>query len=129
MIHLKVCTLKKCLVPPKSNPWGYMYPQINLLVGMLLLKLPPTLKNNSVYVIFITISLRYPKIKPSPFSCFKVPKEHPLRHLEGEIFPHHHHHIRFRARFPLPRVGLFDKSSSKTSSPLRAILRVSRVHI
>ena len=35
MIHLKVCTLKKCLVPPKSNPWGYMYPQINLLVGML----------------------------------------------------------------------------------------------
>ena len=42
---------------------------------------------------------------------------------------HHHHHIRFRARFPLPRVGLFDKSSSKTSSPLRAILRVSRVHI
>ena len=32
-------------------------------------------------------------------------------------------------RFPLPRVGLFDKSSSKTSSPLRAILRVSRVHI
>ena len=42
---------------------------------------------------------------------------------------HHHHHIRFRAGFPLPRVGLFDKSSSKTSSPLRAILRVSRVHI
>ena len=42
---------------------------------------------------------------------------------------HHHHHIRFRARFPLPRVGPFDKSSSKTSSPLRAILRVSRVHI
>ena len=42
---------------------------------------------------------------------------------------HHHHHIRFRARFPLPRVGLFDKSSSKMSSPLRAILRVSRVHI
>ena len=42
---------------------------------------------------------------------------------------HHHHHIRFRARFPLPRVGFFDKSSSKTSSPLRAILRVSRVHI
>ena len=42
---------------------------------------------------------------------------------------HHHHHIRFRARFPLPRVGLFDKASSKTSSPLRAILRVSRVHI
>ena len=42
---------------------------------------------------------------------------------------HHHHLIRFRARFPLPRVGLFDKSSSKTSSPLRAILRVSRVHI
>ena len=37
MIHLKVCTLKKCLVPPKSNPWGYMYPQINLLVGMLCL--------------------------------------------------------------------------------------------
>ena len=36
MIHLKVCTLKKCLVPPKSNPWGYMYPQINLLVGMLI---------------------------------------------------------------------------------------------
>ena len=42
---------------------------------------------------------------------------------------HHHHHIRFRARFPLPRVGLFDTSSLKTSSPLRAILRVSRVHI
>ena len=42
---------------------------------------------------------------------------------------HHHHHIRFRACFPLPRVVLFDKSSSKTSSPLRAILRVSRVHI
>ena len=42
---------------------------------------------------------------------------------------HHHHHFGFRARFPLPRVGLFDKSSSKTSSPLRAILRVSRVHI
>ena len=40
-----------------------------------------------------------------------------------------HHHIRFRACFPLPRVGLFNKSSSKTSSPLRAILRVSRVHI
>ena len=38
MIHLKVCTLKKCLVPPKSNPWGYMYPQINLLVGMLIHK-------------------------------------------------------------------------------------------
>ena len=27
-------------------------------------------------------------------------------------YHHHHHHIRFRARFPLPRVGLFDKSSS-----------------
>ena len=39
------------------------------------------------------------------------------------------YHIRFRARFPLLRVGLFDKSSSKTSSPLRAMLRVSRVHI
>ena len=47
----------------------------------------------------------------------------------GSIHHHHHHHIRFRACFPLPRVGLFDKSSSKTSSPLRAILRVSRVHI
>ena len=42
---------------------------------------------------------------------------------------HHHHHIRFRARLSLSRVGLFDKSSSKTSSPLRAILRVSRDHI
>ena len=45
------------------------------------------------------------------------------------FFPNPNHHIRFTARFPLPRVGLFDKSSSKTSSPLRAILRVSRVHI
>ena len=42
---------------------------------------------------------------------------------------HHYHHIRFRACFPLLRVGLFDKSSSKTSSPLRTILRVSGVHI
>ena len=51
--------------------------------------------------------------------------------VNGEVkhHHHHHHHIRFRARFPLPRVGLFDKSSSKMSSPLRAILRVSRVHI
>ena len=30
--------------------------------------------------------------------------------------------------FPLPRVGLFDKSFSKASSPLRTILRVSRIH-
>ena len=51
------------------------------------------------------------------------------RERSDMIHHHHHHHIRFRARFPLPRVGLFDKSSSKTSSPLRAILRVSRVHI
>ena len=45
---------------------------------------------------------------------------------------HHHHHILFRASFPLQSVGLIDKSSSKTSSdssPLRTILRVSRVHI
>ena len=30
--------------------------------------------------------------------------------------------------FPLPRVGLFDKSFSKASSPLRTVLRVSRIH-
>ena len=30
--------------------------------------------------------------------------------------------------FSLPRVGLFDKSFSKVSSPLRTILRVSRIH-
>ena len=31
----------------------------------------------------------------------------------------HHHHIHFRARFHLPRVGLLDKFFSKASSPLR----------
>ena len=30
--------------------------------------------------------------------------------------------------FPLLRVGLFDKSFSKASSPLRTVLRVSRIH-
>ena len=49
--------------------------------------------------------------------------------LFKQINHHHHHHIHFRACFPLPRVGIFDKSFSKTSSPLRMILRVSRVHI
>ena len=28
-----------------------------------------------------------PQNKTKPLSCFKVPKEHPLRHLEGEILP------------------------------------------
>ena len=66
--------------------------------------------------------------------CSRICKK-PVFSLRGSFYVHvrvihhHHHHIHFRARFPLPRVGLFDKSSSKTSSPLRAILRVSRVHI
>ena len=47
------------------------------------------------------------------------------RNCPAHKWNHHHHYIRFRARFPLPRVGLFAKSSSKTSSPLRTILRVS----
>ena len=34
-------------------------------------------------------------------------------HISPTFSHHHHHHIRFRACFPLPRVGLFDKSSSK----------------
>ena len=42
---------------------------------------------------------------------------------------HHYDHIPFSACFPLPMVGLFDKSFSKMSSRLRTILRVSRVHI
>ena len=41
---------------------------------------------------------------------------------------HHHHHIRFKAGFPLPRVALVDKSFSETSSPLRMVLGISRVH-
>ena len=41
---------------------------------------------------------------------------------------HYHHHIHFTALFPLLRVGLFDKSFSEASSPLRTILRISRIH-
>ena len=51
---------------------------------------------------------------------FTSPLSHP--HGDGDtmkriknLHHHHHHHIGFRARFPLPRVGLFDKSGAKTS--------------
>ena len=48
---------------------------------------------------------------------------------ETQLTPHHHHIISIlEPCFPLPRVGLFGKSFSKASSPLRTILRVSRIH-
>ena len=40
----------------------------------------------------------------------------------------HRHHINFKARFPLLRAGLVDKFSSQSSSPLRMVLNVSRIH-
>ena len=87
-----------------------------------------------VSIFLLTLYRIVPKFSDTRKLCYNLPKiqrkrQNLLVFCQKDANHHHHHHIRFRARFPLPRVGLFDKSSSKTSSPLRVILRVSRVHI
>ena len=70
----------------------------------------PLLPYSTIPSLHLYPTIPYPT-PPDPIQPHPTPPQHHHHHH------HHHHHIRFSARFLLPRVELFDKSSSKTSSP------------